>query len=115
MLKITVKLTTQYQAVAGAARKALSDGLLESAQAMVRDARSRAPVATGYMRDQTTAERIEELKVVAKADAPYSGFVDMGTSRMAARPWFTPAADLAAAELEKRLGRVVADALKRLG
>jgi len=64
-------------------------------EAVAEDARSGAAVDTGYMRDHIRSEVTREddavvAKVVSEAD--YSGFVELGTSKMAAQPFMLPAA-----------------------
>lgn len=53
-------------------------------------ARNDAPVRTGRLQGSIHSENAPDGCVVA-ADAPYAGFVNGGTRRMAARPFFTNA------------------------
>lgn len=46
---------------------------------------------TGYMHDHTAWEPTGDLAGQVHVDAPYAGFVEFGTSRMAPRPFLTPA------------------------
>lgn len=54
------------------------------------DAQARAAVDTGNMRNQIAAEP-NDNGADLWAHAAYSAFVDLGTSRMPAQPFFTPA------------------------
>jgi HK97 gp10 family phage protein len=65
------------------------EGLLMVAEAFVSDARSDAPVLTGFMVDhiEITEETQDSVKV--ESSAPYSGFVDAGTVYQEPQPFFT--------------------------
>lgn len=47
---------------------------------------------TGLLTSKTTARRTAPLKAVAESAAPYSVALEMGTSKMAERPFMRPAA-----------------------
>lgn len=93
--ELQVKISTDgLDRIEGALAQALEEALNTASDAIVADAKRRAPVDTGFMRDSTEVETTDDpLKLVLHANAPYSGFVDMGTVRQAAQPWFTPAVD----------------------
>lgn len=64
--------------------------LEESGQFGENFAKARAPVLTGYLRDNIGHEtQPNSLKLYSNAD--YSGFVDEGTVKMSAQPFMTPA------------------------
>lgn len=52
------------------------------------------PVRTGYLRSSIRAE-VDANEARLVAEAPYAGYVEYGTSKMAARPYMRPAAKLA--------------------
>jgi HK97 gp10 family phage protein len=56
------------------------------------DAKSRAPVRTGYLRDSIVVDGEGKAGFVT-AGAEYAGFVEYGTYKMAARPFMTPAVE----------------------
>lgn len=65
--------------------------------AMVREARALAPKRTGNMASDIAGEVkrivtrwVAEVKANATGKAPYSGYVEYGTSKMAARPYLRP-------------------------
>lgn len=58
-----------------------------------REAKVRAPVDTGYLRNSIQATRTDELSWVVNVGADYGLFVEWGTSRMGARPFLHPAAN----------------------
>lgn len=66
--------------------------LKEAANQIVQQAQSRAPVDTGFLRDniQITTETDDEIEVTSQAE--YSIYVEEGTSRMPSRPFMLPAA-----------------------
>lgn len=68
----------------------------------VKDAQQRAPVRTGFLRDNISGE-VTGTSLVVTSAAPYSIFVEAGTRRMAARPFLTPAVDQAKSKLPELL------------
>jgi HK97 gp10 family phage protein len=94
----------------------LTKALEQLKEETVSDARGRAPVKTGFLRDNisgsvTTGPGMVIATIVSAA--PYSGFVDMGTRRMAARPFFTPAVDQARSKLGELAQEAFREALRR--
>lgn len=82
------------------------DGLKQSVQSfvqqepmkiandMVSKMQDQAPVRTGYLRDNITAdEGDEEGQATVTSEADYSIYVEMGTRYMAAEPFFFPIFD----------------------
>lgn len=55
------------------------------------DAQRLAPVDTGRLRANIHAERTGEGTVRVTADAPYAGYVELGTSKQSAHPFLRPA------------------------
>ena len=79
--------------------------LMDSAGVLTEEAKAYAPIHTGNLRRsiQITEANKPEMKIVVSAQAPYSGFVEWGSSKMAAQPFMQPAASHAAAELPRRV------------
>lgn len=50
-----------------------------NAQEMALRAKSKAPVDTGFMRNQISANKITQLSYEVAANAPYSGYIEFGT------------------------------------
>jgi HK97 gp10 family phage protein len=77
-------------------RRAVHDAVaarLEQARAVALEtARRLVPVRTGQLKASigATVDRAD-LRLVVYADAPHAAFVELGTSRMAARPFLRPA------------------------
>lgn len=70
---------------------AVIDTALEQVTAkMVVDARSKAPVKTGYLRDHISNKKAGEGHWQVKSEASYSGFVEYGTFKMDAQPFLEP-------------------------
>jgi HK97 gp10 family phage protein len=67
-----------------------------------------APVDTGYMASHIEKEITGKNTVTVTATAPYSGYVDGGTSRMKAQPFFTRNVEIIQTQeipnIEKNLG-----------
>ena len=63
-----------------------------SADAIVADAKRRAPVDTGALRDSIEADSIETGKEAeVTVNVPYAAYVEYGTYKMAAQPFLSPA------------------------
>jgi HK97 gp10 family phage protein len=89
----------------GEARAQIKDILLKPANVIRHEARDMAPVYAGPERKGVTPGRLRDaitatkgpddrpgvVLYVNKTLAPYAGFVERGTSKMAARPFFRPA------------------------
>ena len=87
------------------------DGALDQyAESVVEQMREAAPVRTGHLRDNIKKDApAEGGSVQINSEADYSGYVEYGTSRMAARPFFTPPLY----EAEKELPAAIAEAIKK--
>ena len=66
------------------------------------EARKRAPVQTGFLRDHSEVTDGEGYANV-EFHAEYAPFVELGTYKMNARPFLTPAIEAEAKLLEKRI------------
>jgi hypothetical protein len=66
------------------------------------EARKRAPVKTGFLRGHSEVTDGEGYANV-EFHAEYAPYVELGTWKMAARPYLTPAVEAEAKLLEKRL------------
>ena len=71
-------------------RRGVFRALQEGAELFTREAQARAPRKTGYMAEHTYAKAYQDdLTLEALSEAPYASFVNYGTYKMAARPFFT--------------------------
>lgn len=68
----------------------LSRGVAQGGELVKSDARSLAPVDTGYLR-QSIHAHTEGLRCEVGAGASYSMYVELGTYKMRARPFLFPA------------------------
>lgn len=59
------------------------------------DAKARAPVDTGALRGSIHTEVVTDLSAIVGPSVDYGDYVEYGTSRMAAQPFMTPAAEAA--------------------
>jgi HK97 gp10 family phage protein len=94
-MPITIRIVTNTQVLdAIIANLPNADGIIAdlAADAVVTGAQDRVPVRTGYLRSTITKIVAAGTFVVA-ALAPYSGFVEFGTSKMAAQPYMRPAVE----------------------
>lgn len=71
---------------------AMPEARKEAAEMLVQQAQSRAPVRTGYLRDSIKLSGEDSESVTVVVEAEYAIYVEEGTYKMAARPFFFPAA-----------------------
>ena len=98
------------QAIKQRIRQAQADRLAEAAQIGADAVRDSAPVRTGKLRGNVTWElRRESGRVQAvigvRRDAFYSMFLEFGTVKMAAKPFFRPALQRAKGDMFRALER----------
>lgn len=101
----------------GAGERAVEVGLeklaLDTAFDAQKNIRAVGAVRTGYMLTTTEAHKRSALVWTIGTAAPYGFYVEHGTSRMAARPWLTPAMEHAKREFDDILGRALQQAAQR--
>src|SRR5947208_16658706 len=66
----------------------IGEGLSEIGNNILNTTTSAAPVDTGFMQSQISVDNFGD-SLLARAGADYSSYVDEGTSRMSAEPFFT--------------------------
>jgi hypothetical protein len=74
--------------VASSLGSMIGEGLSQIANNIETTTRAAAPVDTGFLKSQITVTH-SNTGLEARAGADYSSFVDQGTSRMSAEPFFT--------------------------
>ena len=68
---------------------------------------------SGTLQAGLKVQRTGPLTVEVRAEAPYSTALEMGTSKMAARPYLRPARDKVAAVAEREFGRKLSAEIRR--
>jgi HK97 gp10 family phage protein len=69
----------------------VSNAISTVGEEMLERAQSIVPVRTGYLRSTIAFIQISSWQFQLVARASYAGYVEWGTSRMAAEPYMTPA------------------------
>jgi HK97 gp10 family phage protein len=77
----------------------------QTAEDIVREARARAPVRTGYLRSSIGVVSNWGKEADIGAGAPYAPYVEFGTYKMAAQPFLYPAVVANADKFFDRVGR----------
>jgi len=102
-------------AVAQAAYRRLGYIAYSGAQTMESEAKVLVPVASGALQGGIRKSKLGlyEWQVTASsgdggADKEYAGYVEYGTSNMEARPYFRPAASIAAEKMRRELALLAA-------
>ncbi|QYU58207.1 HK97 gp10 family phage protein [Weissella confusa] len=88
-------------------QKAISREVINSAHRIERDAKERAPFDTGNLKKNITASRVDEYQAKAISAANYSEYVDKGTRKMAAQPFFTPAVESERTKFAENMRKIV--------
>ena len=78
---------------------AVGEALEQAAQGAAQDARARAPVDSGALRQGIEIRPLSNGAQAVVSTAPHAAMVELGTRRMAARPYLLPAAEAARATL----------------
>jgi HK97 gp10 family phage protein len=88
------KVVANLKKVQNTARNRLEQGLLNSALIVERDAKKKAPVDTGRLRDSITHETdfgSGDPSVTVGTNVEYAPYVEFGSSKAAAQPFLYPA------------------------
>lgn len=72
---------------------------IETAEDIASIARSNAPVATGELRDSIEAVPVNQYNAEVRVGAEHGIYVEYGTYKMAAQPFFNPALEGRAEEM----------------
>ena len=92
---MSVRLVDNTDKVIAELRAQIAQGINNACQMWTAEAQNLAPVDTGFMKahiGQTKAANANDLDGEIRSLAPYSGFVNYGTSKQAAQPFWTVAA-----------------------
>lgn len=82
---------SQKAAAIKRAEAATKGKLREFAMTMQRKAKMRSPVLTGNNRRSIAFDQPGSMQLRVYTESGYGGFLELGTTRMAARPYFAPA------------------------
>ncbi len=87
-------------------RGVLRDALRSAARPVVASAKSKVPVKTGLLKRNIThtvsvKRGTAEATIGFRKKAFYGGFVELGTSKMSAKPFLRPALDESQAQIEQ--------------
>jgi HK97 gp10 family phage protein len=74
----------QYPEAVGAALMRISERVLDTSNTLV-------PVRTGFLKSSMGVRQENNFQITFYANAPYAGYVEFGTRRMAARLFMTNA------------------------
>ena len=89
--------------------------LKELGDALVEEMFISAPVDTGFMAEHIGVSEVSDKKLIIDSEAPYSGFVEYGTIKMQAQPFFNPPIDnLSSNQMVDQFGRDATSEWERL-
>jgi hypothetical protein len=107
-IKISVDLRG-FGAFLAAAEAAVALAVEGAAEAVVNDAKERAPVLTGYLRDHISYEMSSPLEAEVLSEADYSAVVDEGGVNRPANPFFTGAVEAERQRFPERIAEALAE------
>lgn len=113
MVKVSYKLDDQrLRKLVATVRPRLEDVLKKAAFDVERRAKETAPVRTGALKNsiKTDLSRLSALEAEVGASVEYAIFVEFGTSRMAGRPFLTPALEAVKAEFMAAISLIFREA-----
>jgi HK97 gp10 family phage protein len=87
------QLLSRLQAAPGKINSAIAQGFAEAGQAMVSDMQSQCPIDTGELQSSIAVSEASSESLKVEAGADYAIYVEMGTYKMAAQPFFFPVID----------------------
>jgi HK97 gp10 family phage protein len=93
-ISIVIKMNRVPEVMAGL-RAAAIQAVQQTAAQVQTDAKSFCPVRTGALRESIRTEMDGDLTAAVGSDLNYSVFVELGTRRMTAQPYLTPAVEVA--------------------
>ncbi len=88
-------------------QKQISHLVLKSGLRVEAEAKRRAPVRTGALRNSIRSEMEDEFTAVIGAYMPYAIYVEFGTRKMEARPYLRPAVEVVEPEFKKELKAIL--------
>ena len=95
------EIVSAFERIADALTRNIASALREAADLIVSNAQANAPVDTGFLQDNIQITSESDTSITVTSEAGYSGFVEYGTSRMSAQPFFEPAIEEARSEIEQ--------------
>lgn len=109
-----LRLAASFENAAGAVGSRVSAALRKTAHDIQADATALAPVDTGTLQNSISTDitgdgRFTTMAAEIGPTAEYGGFVEEGTSRMAAQPYMGPAFDRRYPLFEAALGKIAED------
>lgn len=82
---------------------------------ILEEARMIVPVRTGYLLSTIHSEQVTAWSFQLLASAPYAGYVEWGTSRMAAEPYMNPAIQMYSADFAQKINAGVVASAQNAG
>jgi HK97 gp10 family phage protein len=104
---VVIKLN-RIPEVAAQIHAAVGQAVQQTAAQVQTDAKSIVPVRTGALRDSIKTEMVGDLAAVVGSDLYYAVFVELGTRRMTARPFLTPAMETARVQFPSTIRDLIA-------
>lgn len=107
-MPIRCTVNVNFKAISERAHVKVAAAVEKAALDIEAHAKANAPVDTGFLRSAIKAEPTgNPLRWLITSYAFYSVFQEYGTSRMAAQPYMTPAAELVRPQLQRAIAMSV--------
>ena len=102
-IRTRVTVRNNMRGIVAALQEAASEAVYQTAQGLVDDAKARAPVRTGRLRDSIRITGQTDQRAVVEVGADYGALVEYGGVSQSGTPYWTPATEQARRNLEKNL------------
>lgn len=106
------ELNTLFKNLVPEMEKAFTNITSQYSNDILQEMRSIVPVKTGYLKS-TIGGGVSSTTMQLYVTAPYAGFINYGTRRMKARPFFTGPVERQAPNMIKALNQAFADYIAR--
>ena len=107
-MSITVKVSlNRFGALSSQLRQGVDAIVQTTAAAIEGDAKQRAPVDTGFLRNSIQTRKVGEAEAMVEVGASYGVHQEYGTVHQTGTPFLTPAAEAQRAPFEARLKQVL--------
>jgi HK97 gp10 family phage protein len=88
-------------------RRRTLERIERAAYGIEREAKQRAPIKTGFLRNSITTERQSETEAVVNVSAEYGSYVEHGTRFTPAQPFIRPAVEAVRARFLKDVSAAI--------
>ena len=106
-ISVKIEVKSAIPEVGAVVRQQAGKAIAKAALDISTQAKVRAPVDTGLLKNSITAEQVAPFAWVVESPVHYSIYQEYGTSRMPAQPYMTPAVEFVKPSFEAAMRRLI--------